>query len=148
MSRPKMVSASKGGGGGPGRPEQSLHPSWARVSVRARAGLGLAPWPPRASRSVPSRGVWGGGCGALGGEGRRSELGRTPVVSPLLRFRAPNPLGSPGPRGAVRRRPEGRCEREAPHASVSPLASPVYTPPLPRSDGRAPGAGPRQMAGT
>lgn len=110
----------------------------------------------------------GGGCAAQGGrEGGRSwdgprlescESGRDcplPTLFPRLPYSRSwaGRCGAAAPSGPglAEARPSLRTRvrtREGRRASVSPLTSPMYTPPPPRNPGHAPHAGPRQMAET
>lgn len=168
MSRPKMVSVSGGGGGGagPGRSRACTPTGLGSASGPGRDS-GSRPGPPRAFGSLASRGI----LGSLRDGGRRSELGRTPFGELRVTQRPCPPRSSLCTRLPYSHEVRGRevrhrgshgawpgwgpffpfsrrCEREARCASVSPAASPLYTPPPPRSPGHAPRAGPRQMAGT
>lgn len=106
MSRPKMVSVPGGGGGGTG-PRQSgaCIPDPVRVSVRAPAGLKLAPRarcaPGRQSLGSRESEPVGAGAGAAGCAGRGGAGDRVPVGSDLaaeLRVtQGPPPRGSPLP---------------------------------------------------
>lgn len=176
MSRPKMVSVSGGGGGGagPGRSGACTPTGCGSASGPGRDS-GSRPGPLRAFGSLASRGILGSlreeEAVLRRDEGRRSELGRTPVGELRVTQRPSPPhsslstrlpyscevLGREVLRGRSRgawpgRRPSfpphaGGSERSAVRLSFPSGCSSVH--PAPSSKPRtSPRAGPRQMAGT